>query len=395
MRSERAVVDEAARLEALRELAVVGTPPEQRFDRITRLAARLFGTPMAAVTLVDADEQFIKSGSGIEPGTTARRDAFCNVTIQEDGVLVVPDATDDDRFADNPYVVGDPNIVFYAGQPLQARGGQRVGALCVMDDVPHEWSDADTALLRDLALWVQKELVIEEELRRAAEVQRGLLPRNQPEVDGYDIAGACVPSSSVGGDLYDWQRLPKGLVLTVADVMGKGMGGAILMASARAVLRAVTPHAGLADAVDQAARALADDLDQTGSFVTMFHGLLHPASGDLTYVDAGHGLAFVARSTGAVERLQGDDLPLGIAADVRWTEHRLRLEEGDALAVFSDGVLDVVGEPMAREAIDDAVGKVAELVRGGATAADAIAALTAGPPAGDDVTAVVVRRVAP
>lgn len=108
--------DETCRLAALRALNILDTEPEERFDRITRLAQRLFGTSMATVTLVDSDRQWFKSGVGAEPGNEDPRDiSFCAHAILEPETMIVADARQDERFAGNPLVVGDPNIRFYAG----------------------------------------------------------------------------------------------------------------------------------------------------------------------------------------------------------------------------------------------------------------------------------------
>ncbi|MBI1683949.1 GNAT family N-acetyltransferase [Caulobacter hibisci] len=128
--------DERARLAALHEYGLVDTPPEAAFDRITALAAEIFGTPIAAITLIDADRQWIKSIVGLEPGGTPREDAFCHYTIESDEVTEVLDPEGDARFRDNPFVTDDPNIRFYAGAPLQLASGHRLGALCVIDQRP-------------------------------------------------------------------------------------------------------------------------------------------------------------------------------------------------------------------------------------------------------------------
>lgn len=188
-------VSETARLQALRDLQLLDTASEDRFDRVVRLAQRLFDVPMVAVTLIDEDRQWHKSNVGLgDFRAIPREDAFCNETIRNEGPFVVPDTTRDDRYHSNPFVVEDPSIRFYAGQPLAAPGGQRVGALCILDDKPRDISESELDLLRDLANWVEKEMAIDEELVRASEVQRSLLPRRTPVVPGYEVAGICVPA---------------------------------------------------------------------------------------------------------------------------------------------------------------------------------------------------------
>jgi len=151
--------NDQARVDTLRSLNVLDTPAEERFDRITRLAKRLFGVPMSLVTLIDEDRQWIKSAVGLDRGETTRDVAFCAHTILGDEVLTVPDATLDERFHDNPFVTGDPNIRFYAGYPLTVGSGMRLGSLCLCDTKPRTFDEEDHALLRDLAKMVEHELI--------------------------------------------------------------------------------------------------------------------------------------------------------------------------------------------------------------------------------------------
>ncbi len=161
--------DEAERLAALRGYAILDTPPEENFDRIVRLACRLFSVPIALISLVDENRQWFKARQGLEATETPRDVAFCAHAILEDGVLVVPDATQDQRFADNPLVQGGPGIRFYAGAPLISPTGQRIGTLCLIDTISRtDFSTADRASLRDLGGVVMDEM----EMRRTREMIR-------------------------------------------------------------------------------------------------------------------------------------------------------------------------------------------------------------------------------
>lgn len=150
--------DEVRRLEALLDLAVLDTDAEERFDRLTRLASRVLDVPIALVSLIDADRQWFKSRVGLDATETPREISFCGHAVLADELFVVPDASADERFLDNPLVVDDPSIRFYAGRPLRAAAGERVGTLCVIDRQPRELSPADRQVLDDLAALVEREL---------------------------------------------------------------------------------------------------------------------------------------------------------------------------------------------------------------------------------------------
>ena len=143
--------NEAQRVAAVRTLNLLDTPPEQRFDRITRLARKLFEVPIALITLVDADRQWFKSCQGLCIRETPRDISFCRRAILSQDGLVVPDALLDERFADNPLVLGETGIRFYAGQPLRAADGSQVGTVCIKDHRTRSWCAEDGQLLRDLA----------------------------------------------------------------------------------------------------------------------------------------------------------------------------------------------------------------------------------------------------
>jgi phosphoribosyl 1,2-cyclic phosphodiesterase/CheY-like chemotaxis protein len=141
---------EDQRLAALQHLAILDTPPDARFDRVTRIAASALGVPIALVSLIDRDRQWFKSCFGLNVSETSRDVAFCAHVVHQQEELVVPDTLQDDRFADNPLVVAAPHIRFYAGAPLILDDGNCIGTLCVVDTRPRELSQAELATLRDL-----------------------------------------------------------------------------------------------------------------------------------------------------------------------------------------------------------------------------------------------------
>lgn len=147
--------DDETRLQALRELLILDTPPEQRFDRIVEFAAAEFDMPMALISLVDRDRQWFKARVGLDTCETSREISFCGHAITQDQLFEVQNALQDPRFADNPLVLGAPHIRFYMGAPLVMPGGARIGTLCLLDVQPREFDDMDRAILgtlRDLAV---------------------------------------------------------------------------------------------------------------------------------------------------------------------------------------------------------------------------------------------------
>lgn len=150
--------DEAERVRALRTLGLLDTPAEESYDRLVRLTARLLDVPIALVSLVDDRRQWFKARVGIDAAETPRDQAFCAhaIAVEGDGPFVVEDATADHRFFDNPFVAGDPDIRFYAGQPLREPGGHRVGTLCAIDRRPRQLSEGDRQALADLAGLVEE-----------------------------------------------------------------------------------------------------------------------------------------------------------------------------------------------------------------------------------------------
>lgn len=150
--------EEVERLAEVFGLGLLDTPREERFDRITRTAQRLFDMPIALISLIDQGRQWFKSCHGLNVNETARGISFCGHAILSDRAFIVHDAAADPRFFDNPLVTGDAHIRFYAGMPLHSVNGFRLGTLCVIDHVPRSFSDADIATLRDMAAWAELEL---------------------------------------------------------------------------------------------------------------------------------------------------------------------------------------------------------------------------------------------
>lgn len=148
--------DEELRLQNLNSLGILDTPAEKEFDEIVELASFICDAPITLITLLDKDRQWFKSKKGIEIDSTARDYAFCSHAILQDEILEIKDTHNDERFTDNPYVSGDPNIRFYAGTPIYSPGGFKLGTICVLDSQPKQLNDKQRAALLILANQVTK-----------------------------------------------------------------------------------------------------------------------------------------------------------------------------------------------------------------------------------------------
>lgn len=149
---------EEERLESLRKLNILDTPGEERFDRITRLAARSFGVKYSEINLIDEDRQWSKSQFGLHDPESPREYSFCTRTMLNNDVTVITDASEHEQFSDNPYVTDDPNIRFYMSYRLKTPEGYPAGTLCVFDDEPHDPDSDDVEMFQDFARMAESEL---------------------------------------------------------------------------------------------------------------------------------------------------------------------------------------------------------------------------------------------
>lgn len=392
---EQAHDRDASRQRAVESLPLVEGQPHPRLDRIAALARSYFGVESSTITVLDNDRAWWPGRAGFEPTEGRRSETFCQATVEDDDAVVVEDARADPRFAAKSFVQ-DGTARFYAGAPLRDPQGNVVATLCVFDPEPRRFGEEEMATLLDLASWAQQELVDSDEMSRAGQVQEAMLPESALSLPGWDVDGVCVPSLSVGGDFFDFSLGSGVLHVALGDVMGKGIGAALLGAGIRAALRGTLSAVGagvdLGVTVTRLAQSQQPDLDRASSFVTLFQAAVDTDDGRVRYVDAGCGLVVRVTAGGTAEHLRGADRPLGVLPEDHWTENEVYLDPGDRLLVFSDGVLDLLDDPddwvpgvaalAARyPGVDDFLGAVTDLAR------------TLTPT--DDVTALVVRATAP
>lgn len=231
-----------------------------------------------------------------------------------------------------------------------------------------------------------------EQMRRAAELQAGMLPASPFRADGFEVAAHFTPAREISGDFYDWYPSGDGrITITLGDVMGKGLLASLMMATARASLRGVSGIDPLDAAVKQAAAVMAPALEVNHAFVTAFHCTLDMRTGELAYVDAGHGHARLLRGATAQELLPQRSAPIGIFPDAQFSSGRVTVNPGDTLVVFSDGLLDLRPDLATKEVQlpyearrAASAQEMVEILAQGARDADLV----------DDVTVVALRRLA-
>jgi len=262
-----------------------------------------------------------------------------------------------------------------------------------------EFGLAFVGLLILLVLVLGDHISMQRDIEIAREIQRRLLPRGAPEVPGIDVAFATRPAKTVGGDYYDafLRRTNGPLLIAVADVAGKSIPAAMLMATFQASLRALASAKGsLSDLVHGLNRQVCAN-SQAGRFTTAFLAELDPATGDLSYLCAGHNPPFLKREDGSFERLKSDNIPLGIELQEDYTTGITRLERHDLLVIYTDGVTEARNED--RDEFGEtrllSVLQVASGERSAITLADIMRNLddfVGSARQHDDITCMIVRR---
>lgn len=359
-------VDETARLDELRRLHLLDTPPEERFDRITRLASQVLRVPIAYIALIDDDRQWFKSKCGLTADETGREISFCGHAIMNDEPLVVPDTRDDDRFRDNPLVTGEPHLRFYIGHPLKGPQGHNVGTLCVADSQPCEPREADLRTLRELAALTERELnlldVIDaqqqlldtqraliqsrqklaEEVEAAAAYVQSLLPERLSDEVGTDWS--FVSSSRLGGDLFGYHWIDtQHLAVYLFDVCGHGVGASLLSVS---VFDSLSRQSLRGTDFERPGHVLAElneafPMEKHGDrFFTIWYGVYDVVNRRLRYSNAGHPPAVLFAREQRPLLLQESSLMIGVVPDATFGESTARIEPGTRLYLFSDGAFE-------------------------------------------------------
>jgi len=150
--------DELERMISLYKLDILDSSPEEKFDRLTKAATQIFHVPISTLTIIDNNREWFKSCQGLSATEGDRAISFCGHALVEDEILVIPNTLKDQRFSDNPMVIGAPHIRFYAGVPIMSIDGKRIGVFCIKDIKPREFSKHDEEILEGLAIWAEMEI---------------------------------------------------------------------------------------------------------------------------------------------------------------------------------------------------------------------------------------------
>ena len=182
----------------------------------------------------------------------------------------------------------------------------------------------------------------QDQMARAAALQAGMLPASPLRGQGFEVAAHFTPAREISGDFYDWhQPEPRFVAVTLGDVMGKGLPAAIMMATVRAALRGSARLEDMEEGIHLAAKVMATALEVNHAYVTLFHAVFDTESGDLHYIDAGHGYTRLLRGSTGQEPLPERSAPIGIFPDTRFSVGSAHLDAGDTLVVYSDGLIEL------------------------------------------------------
>jgi sigma-B regulation protein RsbU (phosphoserine phosphatase) len=412
-----AVTRERERLDAVRRYAILDTPPDGAFDRICSIAARFFDVPFASVTIVDEERIWFKACLGLDAVEIPRVPGLCASAVLHDEPYVITDGLSDPRAAGNPLVHGELGVRFYAAAPIVTGDGHSLGTLNVIDTTPREITEREIQTLQDLAAVVMDELELRLQAIRevqqalgqqrraenlARTLQQSLSPPHLPQVAGLDVAVHYEPfaTEEVGGDFYDLFPLaPDRAGFFLGDVCGKGASAAVVTSLARYTIRSAAmlssePAAILANLN----AALLMELDGGGrmQMCTVVYGEIDTSAETavVTLAVAGHPPPLVVRADGTVESPVAHGTILGAFANPGFETCTFDLHQGDAIVVYSDGILDVeldgarVDESRLEALLAQAPGVDAQDL------VDRLEGALHGTPLRDDVAIMALRRTA-
>lgn len=384
-------IRESERLDALRSLNLLDTAPEERFDRITRLAAEFFQVSMAYVAFIDRDRQWFKSRLNMCVAQTSREASFCQYTIHKDGPFIIPDTHIHPIGKSHPLVVGEPFVRFYAGVPLAGPRGQKIGTFCLADTKPRLFTAEDVTQLMTFAALVEREVNLGEiiqtqnellstreqliktqeelthELTDAAKYVRMLLP---PPLHGEEsVEWQFHPSLHLGGDGLGYRRIDDDLLAVYAlDVTGHGLGSALLAVTALELFRnrAVQIDFSRPSVVIERINRTFQMKDHGGKFFSVWYGVYSRSARTITYSNAGHPPALLKLpGSQSVVRTAPCGMALGILPEIQAPEIILDFPAGSELCLFTDGLYELTDPHGGRGSYDEFLAHIEQQVQHG------------------------------
>jgi sigma-B regulation protein RsbU (phosphoserine phosphatase) len=340
---------------------VVHQPLDQLFDTILNLLFDAVAAERGAILLLEGNPPLptmkaSRSRAG-EALTKPPSRSIARRVIEERVSLLIPNVLDDVRFKSEDSILAS-GIRAAMCAPLwftaTGEGTDSVIGMVYVDSLQqsHSFSEDDLRVLTALANVAAAKIEnvrlleesmekrrMEEDMRMAAEIQTGLLPRGAPDIPGYELVGINQPCRTVGGDYYDFFSEDGRIYIALGDVSGKGTGAALLMTVLRAAVRAHWTEDSLADAVSRINRTVCQNVP-SNKFVTFFVSRLDPGSGQLTYVNAGHNPPLLIRANSDVDLLHEGGMVLGLFEGVPYEAGCVALRPGDTLLAYSDGVTE-------------------------------------------------------
>jgi serine phosphatase RsbU (regulator of sigma subunit) len=339
---------------------VVHRPLAELFDHVLDLLFEAVPAERGAILLLQGDPALpqVKAARSRRGEPLARVSRSISRRVLDERVsLLLPNVLEDVRFkAEDSILASGIRSAMCAPLWFTSGAGDKdaVIGLVYLDSLQrsHSFGEEDLRVLTALANVAAAKIEnvrlleeslemrrLEEDMRMAAEIQRGLLPDMAPAVPGYGLVGMNQPCRTVGGDYYDFAIEKGRLLLALGDVSGKGTGAALLMTVLRAAVRGHWTDSNLSEAVSRINRTVCQNVP-TNKYVTFFMAVLDPPSGQLTFVNAGHNPPLLVRADASVEKLEAGGMVLGMFEDVQYENGRAQLRAGDALLVYSDGVTE-------------------------------------------------------
>jgi serine phosphatase RsbU (regulator of sigma subunit)/pSer/pThr/pTyr-binding forkhead associated (FHA) protein len=395
-----------ALIRAGQELAGRGTLADL-FPLILDLAIEGVGAQRGVVMTIEGEHLEVKAnkGEGFHISSAVR-----DRVINEKASVLVRDAQLDEAFRERMSIV-EQKVRTLMAVPLQTEK-RTIGLIYVdspnmfraftKDDLSLLTVMANVAAIRiehaRLSEVEETERRMARELDQAAEIQRSFLPGGAPKVEGADLAGYNAACRTVGGDYYDFFAYPNGRVaMVLGDVSGKGMPASLMMMGLQARVQVLADEPQNLAAVMNRLNKITCKNCPSNRFITFFFCVLDAGTGDLGYCSAGHNPPVIVRANGAVESLDGGGPPLGILSLANYAEYRAKLEPGDVLAIYSDGVTEASNakdeefgdEQFAQVLAANRAKSAPDIV---AAVTQALTTFTAGSPPADDITLIVARR---